>query len=249
MKPSDVRILAVDDDPMMLEALARLFQTFQFFVDAASSGNRAWTLLQEKDYNLVVTDLRMPDGDGLELLKKIKARNSVNPSVLFISGFSDVTKEEVYHLGVEGLFAKPFDTKSVRAAIQTSLLTPAVRWANPIPEGKHVQLPPKKGDSIEELASSRSVLFGRGGFFFATTAAPFEIGTRVVFSIEIESPTPLHFKGVACVRWVQLHPRAGAPAGMGLEITHMETELAKSYTALFGDLIPFIPSPRHLENI
>ena len=62
------------------------------------------------------------------LIKKIKARQVLRPRVLFMTGFSDVLNEQIYHYGAEGKFTKPFNLAAVRAAIQTCLLAPEAKW-------------------------------------------------------------------------------------------------------------------------
>lgn len=242
MKPSDVRILAVDDEPVLLEIIAELFRTFQYQIDTAPSGNQAWELLQKSDYHLVLSDIRMADGDGLELVKKIRKNNAVKPSVLLISGFADVIKEEIYHLGAEGMFAKPFDSSSVRSAIQNCVLPAVVRWPfASFPDTGLVIL--KKGKDIAELAEQKSVIFGRGGFFLSYNQAIPEVGSPVLFNIETSSPEPLVFRGAGTVRWLMNHDGV-TPAGLGVEIFSMSEDHSKKYMQLFGHVTPFIPSPR-----
>lgn len=243
MKPSDVQILIVDDEPLMLETIGDLFETFQFQVDKAKSGNHAWSLCEKKSYNLVLSDVRMPDGDGIELIKKIKAKDAVSPSVLFMSGFSDLMNEEIYHLGAEGKFTKPFDNQAVRTAIQKCLLTPEARWTQTVPILARRPLNIEKiGNTVAELQTQKSVLFGRGGLFISHAFAPPEKGTIVTFSIQIRDPERLVFTGTGIVRWIQNPGKLNVPPGLGIEIIQMDPKHAKNYNILFGRLVPFIPS-------
>ena len=242
MKPTDVKILIVDDEPLLLETLGDLFETFHFQVDKATSGNHAWMLCEKKSYNLVLSDVRMSDGDGIELIKKIKQQNAMSPSFLFMSGFSDLLNEEIYHLGADGKFTKPFDTQAVRMAIQKCLLTPEAKWSQPLPKGRQHLNIKKVGQNLEELQKQKSVLFGRGGVFISHAYAAPEKGTLVSFSIQIRSPKPLTFVGTGIVRWIQNPGKINIPPGLGLEIIQMDTEHAKIYNNLFGNLVPFIPS-------
>ncbi len=242
MKPSDVQILIVDDEPLMLETIGDLFETFQFQVDKAKSGNHAWSLCESKSYNLILSDVRMPDGDGIELIKKLKVRNAISPSFLFMSGFSDLLNEEIYHLGAEGKFTKPFDHQAVRTAIQKCLLTPEAKWSQPPPSGRRLLNIEKIGNTFEDLYKDKSVLFGRGGFFISHAFAPPEKGTVVTFSIQVRKPEQLIFIGSGIVRWIQNPGKVNIPPGLGVEIIHMESEQAKVYNKLFGYLVPFIPS-------
>ncbi|MBC7419526.1 MAG: response regulator [Bdellovibrio sp.] len=249
MKPEDVCILVVDDEPMILEILNDLFTAFQFQVDTAICGNEAWELVQQKSYNLVLTDIRMPSGDGIELTKKIKAHHPSHPSVLFMSGFSDLLNEEIYHIGAEGKFTKPFDAKAVRQAIQLCLLAPEAKWAQPFatPATPILNIE-KRGASVALLESEKSVLFGRGGLFISHAFTPPERGSTVSFSIEIQKPNHVILKGLGLVRWIQKHGKSNIPPGLGIEIIHLAPAEAKVYHELFGKLIPFIPSVARVMN-
>jgi CheY-like chemotaxis protein len=60
-----------------------------------------------------VTDIRMPGGDGIELLRKIKAANREFP-VVVMSAYSDVSRNEAIELGADAVFSKPFNLENLR---------------------------------------------------------------------------------------------------------------------------------------
>lgn len=246
MKTSDVRILVVDDEPLLLEMISDLFETYEFQVDKASSGNQAWELCQKNSYNLVLTDVRMSDGDGIELTKKIKAHHPTVPSVLIMSGFTDLLNEEIYHFGAEGKFIKPYDIKALRSAVQTCLLTPVARWEKPLSNDRRTLTIKKTGESFTELESQRRVLFGRGGFFFAHALTPPEKGSVVAFTIEVQKPKLVTLQGEGVVRWIQHHGRHNIPAGIGIEIISLPKPASQIYQEYFGSIVSFIPSPGRL---
>lgn len=243
MQPSDINLLVVDDEQMILENISALFSNFGFQVDCATSGNIALDMISKKDYNVVFTDIRMPDGNGIELVKSIKSKYGNKISVLFMSGFSDLQNEEVYHIGAEGKFSKPFNTQAVRGAIEQSLLAPFARWSQKsfVADPKSVMIE-KKGDSIESLKSLKAVFFGRGGFFIAHNYAPPPKGTMIRFRIQFTDPQPTAFEGHGIVRWIQVAGRTNVPPGLGVEIVQMNPLLAKKYSLLFGNEISYIPS-------
>ena len=244
MKPAEIKILVVDDEPDMLELLQYLFKKFNFSVETASSGNEAWRFLKEdNDFNLVLTDVRMPDGDGIDLAKKIRNKNPTKPSILFMSGFSDLLNEEIYHIGAEGKFTKPFDNNAVRAAIETCMLVPYLRWkTKPFQDPRRIQID-FNSHNLKQLQEEKKVIFGRGGFFIAYDKSPPEKGTIISFEIKVSSPELIQFSGNGLVKWT--HPRgsSGAPAGMGIEINYLPDAQAAKYHELFGALPQFIPSP------
>lgn len=243
MKPSDVNLLIVDDEPDVLESLSDLFDSFGFSVDSATSGNKAWEKLQRKNYNLVLTDVRMADGNGMELAQKIRHKHPSNPTLLLISGYTDSSLEDMFSLGVDGFFSKPFDSTAVRNAIQRSMLKPELRLTTPENTETPSTVIEKRGTSITSLESSKQVLFGRGGFYFSSASSRLKINSQIGFQIEItESPTVL-FSGVGTIRWINSAEGASG-AGIGIEINHMSSDHIKQYMDLFGSRVSFIPSPK-----
>ena len=240
MKPADISILIVDDEPLILDILSDLFGAFHFRVHTAISGNAGWSLCQISKYNIILTDIRMPDGDGIELLKKVKSVEGIKPSVLIMSGFSELLNEEIYHLGAEGKFSKPFDINSAKQAIQQCLLAPHIRWSQGLNPAENLTIT-KKGRDVLELETEKEVLFGRGGFFIAYKFPPPPKGTTIHFDIALESPSPIRFRGAGIIRWIQQLGK-DRKSGLGIEILSMGQHDAKLYFDMFGQLTPFIPS-------
>jgi signal transduction histidine kinase/DNA-binding response OmpR family regulator len=88
------RILIVDDDPALLEALPENIRNRMgdIEVDTADSGNRALTLIAEVDYDAIVTDIKMPELDGLSLLEKARQLRPDTPTLLITGhGERDLT--------------------------------------------------------------------------------------------------------------------------------------------------------------
>lgn len=244
MKPNEIKILVVDDEPDMLELIQYLFKKFNFTIEIANSGNEAWQILKdENDINLVLTDVRMPDGDGVDLAKKIREKNPIKPSILFMSGFSDLLNEEIYHIGAEGKFTKPFDNNAVRLAIETCMLVPYLRWkTKPFqdPRRIHIDL---KSESLQQLEGEKKVGFGRGGFFIAYDKSPPEKNGIISFEITVNQPEAIVFAGNGIVKWTHPRSSSGIPAGVGLEILYLPESQAAMYHSLFGQVASYIPSP------
>ena len=114
-------ILVVEDDAVALDLLAEILRRNQFRVWVASSVDMAIGLLEKTAVDLVLSDLRMPDRDGMDLLKHIREKNSDLPVVL-LSAFGDE------HLWVEALSAgavdlipKPFKKQEIIDVINRTL--------------------------------------------------------------------------------------------------------------------------------
>ena len=115
------RILVVDDERSMREMLAILLKREGHDVSVAESGRGAIDLLNQKPFDLVVSDARMPDVDGLEVLRHAR---SINPSVIAIMvtayGSPDLLRG-VAQLGVNDYVEKPFNTEVLRFRIRNEL--------------------------------------------------------------------------------------------------------------------------------
>jgi len=99
-------ILIVDDDKQICDILKLLIETQNYQVDTASSGDSAFELLQKKQYDILISDVRMPDGDGIELLKKTLEKFP-EIKVILMSGYMDHTEEELIAMGADAFLKKP----------------------------------------------------------------------------------------------------------------------------------------------
>src|SRR5690349_5492034 len=101
-------VLIAEDDPQLLDLIATTFQVFGLVVIKAADGKEAWESLQKERVDIVVTDVRMPNATGIELLKWIRKKNIGSPKVFFMTGYSDYPWDEIFENGADGLFLKPF---------------------------------------------------------------------------------------------------------------------------------------------
>jgi two-component system response regulator PilR (NtrC family) len=115
------RILVVDDERSMREMLAILLKREGHEVSVAENGRGAIDLLNQRPFDLVVSDARMPDLDGLEVLRHARA---INPTVIAIMvtayGSPDLLRG-VAQLGVNDYVEKPFNTEVLRFRIRKEL--------------------------------------------------------------------------------------------------------------------------------
>jgi len=115
------RILVVDDERSMREMLVILLKREGHDVAVAENGKGAIDLLNRRPFDLVVSDARMPDVDGLEVLRHAR---SINPSVIAIMvtayGSPDLIRG-VAQLGVNDYVEKPFNTEVLRFRIRKEL--------------------------------------------------------------------------------------------------------------------------------
>ncbi len=123
-------ILIVDDEQSMREFLAILMQREGYCVDCAIDGKQAVQLLRENVYDLVLSDVRMPNLSGLELLRQIKAL-ATDTIVIMMTAFS--TTEEAVAAMKEGAYDylnKPFQNDEIRLVVRKALQHRRLRQEN-----------------------------------------------------------------------------------------------------------------------
>jgi CheY-like chemotaxis protein len=102
------RILAVDDEPVVLDSFRRILVLAGFNVDTVESGPEALGLVQRNDYDFVFTDLKMPGMDGVEVVKAVRhLRPDVDVAVITGYGTIETAVETMQH-GAVDYVQKPF---------------------------------------------------------------------------------------------------------------------------------------------
>ena len=110
---SGKRILIVDDEEELRKALVFEFKRKGCFVLEAASGNEAYALAEKENFDVVITDVRMPNGTGVELLEKMKKICPGLPVILLMTGHADISEPEAIKKGAIGLVGKPIDRKKM----------------------------------------------------------------------------------------------------------------------------------------
>lgn len=121
IQPSKYTILVVDDEVDLREAIAFDFKRKGFSVLEAESGESALLRVREARIDLIVSDIRMPNGDGLFLLAEVRKLSQSIP-LIFVTGYSDVAIEECLSRGALAVIPKPFDRKFLMDAVLSALL-------------------------------------------------------------------------------------------------------------------------------
>lgn len=111
-------VLIVDDDKELCEYIANELGHFYNTI-VAHSGNSAWQVVLKQRPDVMVTDVRMPDGDGIELCKRIKGNPETDniPVIMLTSENSDDAQLRSLNLNVDYFISKPFNLMILRGAI------------------------------------------------------------------------------------------------------------------------------------
>ena len=116
-------ILLVEDDAVLLENIALELEMQGYEVKQASNGKQAIKQLDDRSIELIISDISMPEMDGLELLEHVRGTAQLaGMPFIFLSAFSnEESKHKANELGVDGYVVKPFQPSELTRIIQDKL--------------------------------------------------------------------------------------------------------------------------------
>ncbi len=113
------KVLVVDDSDFMKDVILEALDLIGMSGDKASNGVEALNLLkQNKDYSLVITDVNMPEMDGLTLIKEIRKLNEDLPILVLTTESEEKTKKEAIKNGANSWLVKPFEATKLLSIIK-----------------------------------------------------------------------------------------------------------------------------------
>ena len=112
-----MRLLLVEDDTLIAESLNRQLTAAGFTVDEASTARQAENLGKQEDYRVVVLDLGLPDGNGLDVLKNWRADKLAMPVLILTARGDWQDKVNGLKAGADDYLAKPFQTEELIARL------------------------------------------------------------------------------------------------------------------------------------
>lgn len=131
MERNNISVLVVDDEPVLRELVSFILADKGFRVTTAESGDVAFKMLLDRHFDVIVSDVRMPNGSGIDLLNKINTLTTpTRPMVFLVSGYSEISLDDARKLGAKNLLNKPVDYDSLCRAIQNSF-APSKKVAAP----------------------------------------------------------------------------------------------------------------------
>jgi DNA-binding response OmpR family regulator/HPt (histidine-containing phosphotransfer) domain-containing protein len=131
-----MRILIVEDDKQIAEALALTLTNQHFTVDTATDGQDGWEQAQMFDYDLILLDVVLPKIDGITLCRKLRATRENTPIILLTSRQTSEDKVKGLDAGADDYLVKPFNFEELSARIRallrrgTESLSPIIKWGN-----------------------------------------------------------------------------------------------------------------------
>ena len=120
MSAGPLKILVIDDEPPIRKLLRMGLTTQGYEISEAPNGKQSLELLAQKP-DLVILDLGLPDMEGLELLRMIRARNESVPIVVLSSRGDEAGKVQALDLGADDYVTKPFGMDELLARMRAAL--------------------------------------------------------------------------------------------------------------------------------
>jgi len=147
------RILVVDDEPQITRVLRTSLSSHAYDVRVANDGETALEIMKDWTPDLVITDLSMPNMDGLELTRRLRTTTKVPIVVLSVRG-EERTKVQALDAGADDYVTKPFGMEELLARVRVAL-----RRAPPAgdPEPSKIEV----GDFHIDLAAHRAMVRGK----------------------------------------------------------------------------------------
>ena len=113
------KILIVDDEDALREILSVELSLSGADVSQAESGAKGLESIRNGAFDTIISDIRMPDVDGITLLKSVKSEFP-KTQVYLVTGFADISREEAIELGAEEVLYKPYDVEELVHILTTN---------------------------------------------------------------------------------------------------------------------------------
>lgn len=192
-----IKILVVDDEAAVAKSIAGALADKDLAVDTAQDGQAALDLDQKHKFAVIVTDLMMPGLDGLELLKRLKARRP-EAMVIMITGYPSVkTAVEAVKLGAFDYITKPFTPAELRSVVRRALARGSLEGEPQKLSGQNLYAIPE--NTWAKVEDDGKVRIGMHPVFLETIG---HIG-----EIELPQPEERLVQGEACVKIIDSRER------------------------------------------
>ncbi len=115
------RVLVIDDEEVVLDSISRILTEEGFEVHTSLKGGSGISHAINESYNLILTDIRMPDIDGLKVIRDIKRFRPSVPIVI-ITGYATITSAvQAMHLGAANYIEKPFTPEQLVETVTSAM--------------------------------------------------------------------------------------------------------------------------------
>jgi len=121
MNEKEGRILVVDDDKELADTLVEYLTKLGYQVTPAYGGKEALITFEQGGFRVIITDLKMPEMDGMKLLEKVRKLDS-KATVIIVTGYGSIESAvEAIKCGAYDFITKPFEMEVMRAIVNRAM--------------------------------------------------------------------------------------------------------------------------------
>ena len=139
------KILVVDDDPVIGRSFDRVLAGKGYAVVHAESGEEALSKIAAEEYDVVVTDIRMPGMDGIEVAERTRANRPWTPVVIITGYGSDDNEVRAKAAGVSEFLRKPLSPEMIETSLNAAIATGKLPVAATVVAPAYAEAPPVRG--------------------------------------------------------------------------------------------------------
>lgn len=213
---NQMQILVVDDDQDFVDALTSLIEKNGYQVVPATNGSEASKIMESREVDIVISDMRMPNGSGSELVGWARKNFPEKPIILLVSGTHD------YAINADVLFSKPINKQGLLFAIdklnQTETTFFNIKRPFRLKIRTHIQ------GKLQDL-EVQVLRYWHNGMFIAL---PEEQYPSISTSISFTGSTP-SLNGRGIVRWIKPTNSPYFPAGCSIEFEYLSPDLKELF--------------------
>jgi len=119
-KNEDIRVVVADDEEIVLSLVRDALEDEGYAVQTASCGEEALEIVADSGIDMIITDIRMPRMDGIELVKRIREKHS-DVVVIFMTGYANLNSaKDAIKMGASEYIMKPFELSEIRLAVSNA---------------------------------------------------------------------------------------------------------------------------------
>jgi CheY-like chemotaxis protein len=234
-------LLVVDDENDLREIVASELEFMGAKVFQAENISSAKQILTDTNIDLVVSDIRMPGGTGIDLLDFIKARNPDKVPVVLITGFADITPEDAYHKGAEALLNKPFKLDDLVNVVALHTTHKDGRLGQE-PDRPQQALELDFSQSLDQCQKEGTVFLGRGGIsFLYDSNQKVDCTQNLTFKLNFQGQV---LEGIANCRSIKSHGENTRKLAITLEFLFLEEKSRDVFLSRIRPetLVPYLPA-------
>ncbi|MEJ7678447.1 MAG: response regulator transcription factor [Segetibacter sp.] len=192
-----VEILIIEDEKKVAELIKRGLEEYNYTVSVANDGKTGMDMALSKDYDLIITDIILPNVNGIELCRQIRTAKAHVPIIMLTALGTTDDKVEGFNAGADDYLVKPFDFRELYARIKVLMkrnfneahqshvlkyadLEMNLKTKSVKREGKEIDLTPKEFKLMEYIMSNPERVLSRSEIADKVWETHFDTGTNFI---------------------------------------------------------------------